>query len=72
MIMNNLKVQVRVDCTFGKPQAVEKSIHPGIPYSRSLFQSIQGHFYPPHMELLTIELKSMRFLDVHILLNYPT
>ena len=43
-IMNNFKVQVRINCTFGKPQAVENSINPGILDSRSLLSTYKDFF----------------------------
>ena len=69
MIMNNLKVQFGVSCAFGKPQAVEKSIHPRIQDSRSLFQSIQGFLQFTHMGLIPMSHKDFKLFNVDFLSN---
>ena len=69
MIMNNFKVQVRINYTFGKPLAMEKSIHRGIPDSRSLFQSIQGFLQFTYMGLLPMSHKAFRLFNIDFLLN---
>ena len=67
--MNNLKVQVGVNSSFGKPQAVKVSIHPRIPDSRSLFESIQGFLQFTHMGLIPMSHKAFRLFNVDFLIN---
>ena len=69
MIMNNFKVQVRINYTFGKPLAVEKSIHPRIPDSQSLFESIQGFLQFTHMGLIPMRHKAFKLFNVDFLIN---
>ena len=69
MIMNNFKVQVRISCTFGKPQTMDKSIYLGMPDSRSLFQPIQGFLQFTYMGLLPMSNKSFKLLNIKFFLN---
>ena len=71
MIMNNLKVQIGVSSTFGKPQAVKESIHPRTPDSQSLFEPIQGFLQFTHMGLISMSHKAFRLFIVDLLTN-PT
>ena len=69
MIMNNLKVQIGVNSTFGKPQAVKESIHPHLLDSRSPFEPIQGFLQFTHMGLIPMSHKAFRLFNVDFLIN---
>ena len=63
MIMNNLKVQVRISCTFGKPQAVEILGACFSPYKA--FFSLQC----THMGLIPMSHKAFKLFNIDFLLN---
>ena len=69
MIMNNLKINIGVCNTFGKPQSVKKPIHPRILDSRSLFEPIQGFLQFTHMGLIPMNHKALRLFNVDFLIN---
>ena len=48
---------------------MEKSIHPGIPDSRSLFQSIQGFLQFTYMGFLPMSNKAFKLFNISFFLN---
>ena len=70
MVMNNLKVHIGVNSTFGEPQAMKVAINPYLPNSRSMFEPIQGFLQFTHMGLIPMSHKAFWLFNADFLINF--